>query len=431
VTTSFDHRLPGTDARMWVDGRLDDLDRLGPPGPGDRLLVVAAHPDDESLGAGGLIATALANGAQVSLLVVSDGEASHPSSPTHTAARLAAVRRAEVTAAMARLGPGVRIRFAAIADGSIADNQSRLAELIAAEMPYCTHVITPWIGDRHPDHETCARVAADLVAGRAVEHWQYPIWAWHWADPDAPNLPLEKMSRIDLSPSAQAAKLAALSCHRSQHTALSDAPADQPVLPPNVLAHFQRDFECFIRTKKICSAPAASTGYFDHLYDGADDPWRLTTSFYERRKLSLLLASLPRERFARAFEPGCALGLLTVQLAERCDELIAWDGASSAIAQTRARLGERTDVILEQRRIPREYLRQLAGHCRQSLTDDGVIVACHWTHPARDHPQTAQAVHAMVGAGLHRIAQHTEADFLLDVWSRDSRSVAALDGVVR
>src|SRR5688572_26068919 len=40
----------------------------------DRLLVVAPHPDDESLGAGGLIARAVARGAAVHVVLATDGD---------------------------------------------------------------------------------------------------------------------------------------------------------------------------------------------------------------------------------------------------------------------------------------------------------------------------------------------------------------------
>src|SRR5664279_305672 len=99
MTRSIDPTKPGTPEQEWLDGRLDHLPRLEVPGAGDRLLVVAAHPDDESLGAGGLIAAAVARGADVRVIVATDGEASHPDSTTHTPAQLAITRRAEVTAA--------------------------------------------------------------------------------------------------------------------------------------------------------------------------------------------------------------------------------------------------------------------------------------------------------------------------------------------
>ena len=64
-----------------------------------RLVVAAAHPDDESLMAGGLIASAAARGMTVDVVVASAGEASHPDSPTHDQECLARLRQDEVPAA--------------------------------------------------------------------------------------------------------------------------------------------------------------------------------------------------------------------------------------------------------------------------------------------------------------------------------------------
>ena len=82
-----------------------DLEALTGDGP---LLVLAPHPDDESLGCGGIIAEARARGHAVYVTVVTDGTASHPGSRTHTAARLQAVREKEVQAAVAELGVPAR-----------------------------------------------------------------------------------------------------------------------------------------------------------------------------------------------------------------------------------------------------------------------------------------------------------------------------------
>jgi hypothetical protein len=49
---------------------------LAPPGPGSRVLIVAPHPDDEALGCGGLIQQARANGATVSVALMTNGDAS-------------------------------------------------------------------------------------------------------------------------------------------------------------------------------------------------------------------------------------------------------------------------------------------------------------------------------------------------------------------
>jgi len=152
------------------------------------------------------------------------------------------------------------------------------------------------------------------------------------------------------------------------------------------------------------------------------------------------------------FEPGCATGLLTAELARRCDHVVAWDGAQVAIDQTMARVESAGAgaVTVERARIPMAWpsgsfdlivlsevgyycadQRQLRARVDAGLTDDGVLVACHWRHPAPDHAVTAGEVHASIGQGLHRIVSHHERDFLLDVWTRDGVSVAEADGIVR
>ncbi len=100
---SFDHRDPGTDEGAWAGVLRDGLPamELDVDRP---LVVVAAHPDDETLGAAGLIATAAARGIRIDLLVVTDGEGSHPDSPTHSPATLALLRRRELRAEAAIVG---------------------------------------------------------------------------------------------------------------------------------------------------------------------------------------------------------------------------------------------------------------------------------------------------------------------------------------
>ena len=63
---------------------------------GRGVVVVAPHPDDESLGCGGLIAACCTQGIVVRLVVLSDGAGSHPGSQRYPAARLCALREAEV-----------------------------------------------------------------------------------------------------------------------------------------------------------------------------------------------------------------------------------------------------------------------------------------------------------------------------------------------
>lgn len=204
------------------------------------------------------------------------------------------------------------------------------------------------------------------------------------------------------------------------------------------------------------SSPAT---YFDELYQQSDDPWKLREGWYESRKRSLTLALLPRPRYRNAFEPGCANGELTVELAQRCDMLLAADLHERAVLLARERVAGvpqlRAQVRVEQRTVPRDWpteagpfdlivisefayyldaaeLETLAARIAASLTTDGTLLACHWRRPFAEALESADAAHALFDArcGLTRLAHHDEADLLIDVWSRDARSVAQREGLL-
>ncbi|TDY26818.1 nodulation protein S (NodS) [Paraburkholderia sp. BL6665CI2N2] len=200
------------------------------------------------------------------------------------------------------------------------------------------------------------------------------------------------------------------------------------------------------------SSPAT---YFDELYRHSDDPWKLREGWYESRKRSLTLALLPRPRYRSAFEPGCANGELTVELAKRCDVLLAADLHERAVQLARERVADASHVRVEQRTVPREWpteagpfdlivisefayyldsaeLKTLAARIAASLTTDGTLLACHWRRPFAEALESADAAHALFDArcGLTRLAHHDEADLLIDVWSRDARSVAQREGLL-
>jgi LmbE family N-acetylglucosaminyl deacetylase len=241
--TAFDHLRAGTPEHLW---QLDQLPAMTPPGARDRVVVIAAHPDDETLGAGGLVAACARRGIAVSVVVASDGEASHPRSPTHSAARLAAIRRVEVQRALDTLAPAVRVRFLGLPDGQLAGHHEALRMHLEQFARDATHLVSPWIGDRHPDHEACGSVAAELARATGARHWQYPVWAWHWGRPGTDDLPWGQLQRLALSAADVAVKEQALLCHVSQHAPLSPAVGDEAILPPQMLAHFTRPDEYFV-----------------------------------------------------------------------------------------------------------------------------------------------------------------------------------------
>jgi len=221
----------------WPELDLDAL--LGQP-----IVVLAAHPDDEVLGAGGLVSLLASAGAHLRFVWATDGEASHPGSSAAGVRGLAGTRRAESAAALDRLGAAAasRVRLE-LPDGGLAQREDDLVRRLRCVTGPDDLVITPWRGDAHPDHDACGRAAA-AVTSRLME---YPVWAWHWARPDDDRVPWDRAVRVDLPAGVRARKAAAVSCFASQVRSLGPEPTDGPVLPPGVLAHFARDYEVFFR----------------------------------------------------------------------------------------------------------------------------------------------------------------------------------------
>ncbi len=197
------------------------------------LLLVAAHPDDETLGLGATAAALAARGVTVQVVAVTDGEAAYPDDPGRCA-ELAEVRRVELVAAAARLGLAKPV-FLGIPDGEVTASEDRLeAELTAllAESPPGAWCAATWRGDGHPDHEATGRAAAAACRGLASVFVEYPIWMWHWALPDDPAVPWENARRASLTARDVAAKEDALRCFSSQ-LQRDDGP---PLLAPEVIA---------------------------------------------------------------------------------------------------------------------------------------------------------------------------------------------------
>lgn len=197
-------------------------------------------------------------------------------------------------------------------------------------------------------------------------------------------------------------------------------------------------------------------GYFESMYADSADPWGFDERWYERRKYALTLAALPRPHYRRAFEPGCSIGVLTVQLARRCDRVVASDVVPRALASAHDRvrregLADRVElgrasildpwpagtfdlVVLSEvlYYLTPADLGTVLARAVDSLEEGGTLVAVHWQHSVPDYPQTGRAVHHAVAAsdGLHRVGSYRDADFHLDVYTRGATaSVAAAEGL--
>ena len=212
---------PGTPAALWRRhpgwGTARALTLAGV----SRLVVVAAHPDDESLGAGGLIATASQQGLAVDIVCATDGEGSHPRSPTRTPEELAVIRAEEGRRAAEALGVA-HVQRLELSDGNLAEDQDRLAERLAevAGGAPGTVIVAPWRRDGHPDHEAAGRAAAAAARSTGAELWEFPVWFWHWGTPD--EAPWQLMHPFELDEHAVRAKNLAIRAHASQTAPLSD-----------------------------------------------------------------------------------------------------------------------------------------------------------------------------------------------------------------
>lgn len=183
-------------------------------------------------------------------------------------------------------------------------------------------------------------------------------------------------------------------------------------------------------------------GWFDSLYAGDPDPWRFASSDYEAGKYAATLEALPRARYARAFEAGCSIGVLTAMLGRRCDALLAIDPAEGALGQARRRCAGLPGVAFARGLIPADWppgphdlvilsevlyyldaadLARAALRLRETLAPGGDAVLVHWTG-ATDYPLTGDgAAEGFIEAvrPVARQVRHERAErYRIDVLTR-------------
>jgi LmbE family N-acetylglucosaminyl deacetylase len=230
----------GTDEATWASwpalGRLP----AAPITDWASAVVLAAHPDDEVLGVGGIMSVLASAGARLRLVAVTDGEASHPGHAEPGA--LAQRRVAETAEALRVLGaqPTEVIRLR-LPDTGVAEREDEVTGLLRDLVGGFDVCLAPWQQDMHADHEVVGR-SARRASPRTMF---YPIWMWHWAFPGDPRVPWDRGVRVPLPPEVAARKRAAIGCFASQLE--RRGPGLEPVLPPGAVAHFTRGQEVLFR----------------------------------------------------------------------------------------------------------------------------------------------------------------------------------------
>jgi LmbE family N-acetylglucosaminyl deacetylase len=176
---------------------------------GERLLVLAPHPDDEVIGCGGVLAQHLAERRTVRVVIATDGGAA-----TADADPVAYrdTREAETRAGLAILGPEVTVEFLRHADRQLesAAIRPRLEELLREYRPDL--ILVPSLVEIHPDHVALGRALCELLQERrelAATIAVATIAFYEVGNPLRPN------ALVDITAVADA-KYAAIAAHASQ-----------------------------------------------------------------------------------------------------------------------------------------------------------------------------------------------------------------------
>lgn len=227
-------------------------ERLGSGG----LVVIAPHPDDESLGCGGLIAEARAEDRPTRVVIVTDGTGSHPGSASHPRDRLRSLREEEARSAVGALGldPDQDLVFLRLpdrfapSDGPDADKAIEAivgcVKEVGAEALFVT-----WRHDPHCDHQASYKIARGVQ--NRVPHlrlFEYSVWG----SALPPAMPIEEAFdgfRIDIA-ADQARKRRAIAAHRSQTTDLIHDDPSAFRLSAEDLARFDLPYEVFFEERQ-------------------------------------------------------------------------------------------------------------------------------------------------------------------------------------
>ncbi|WP_348787688.1 PIG-L family deacetylase [Leifsonia sp. NPDC080035] len=388
----------------------------------ESVVVFSAHPDDETLGAGGLLAAFAALDRPVSVIVATCSEPE---------------REAELGDALVALGVHADVTWLGLPDGGLKHHEDELEAAVEAALAGGGGgrrlVLAPWPGDRHGDHRTLGRAVARRSTERGDRVLLYPIWLWQWGSPA--DLPWERAIAFDAGAGERARVEAALAAFASQRHSPTNPDG---VLSPELLRRAADGPGILVEPVAGRLADPISD-HFERLHREADDPWGARTRWYERRKRTLLVASLPRESYGNALELGCSNGETTAALAERCDVLLGVDAAASAVALARARTAGMAGVTVERMRVPAQWppgrfdlvvVSELAYYLARdqwaecierivgALAPGGEVVLCHWTGSADDFAQSGAEAHAAFAglSGLQRRVRHAEDAFVLEVF---------------
>ncbi|MEW4448837.1 PIG-L deacetylase family protein [Qipengyuania sp. JC766] len=216
--------------------------------PSQDLLLVMPHPDDEALGCGMALAAAVESGRRVAVLLLTDGENSHPKSAAFDTETRRNLRLCELRTALEILAPGNEIPLvrAGFPDGrSVTESAEKALDgwLSKRCVARARTIWSTWGHDPHCDHQVAAHAARCLAQRLGADLWSVPVWGRFGDLPVPDELYLFADDRF------AARKRDAIAAHASQMTDLIADDPDGFVMPPALAEHFASHPEIFIRER--------------------------------------------------------------------------------------------------------------------------------------------------------------------------------------
>ncbi len=221
-------------------------------------VVVAPHPDDESLGCGGTIALLRKAGLPVHVIFVSDGTLSHPNSKKYPAEKLRQLRESEALKALKILNVAaddasfMRLKDRSVPNPGEPNFEPAVQQILQILQPLQPDtILVTWKKDPHPDHRAAWQIvnSAALRLKKTPRILQYLIWIWELGKND--DLIVNQLHNFYFSDIKTVfdLKKQAIAAHISQVSSLIDDDPEGFILSPEILAHFDHSDELFIEHK--------------------------------------------------------------------------------------------------------------------------------------------------------------------------------------
>ena len=173
----------------------------------------------------------------------------------------------------------------------------------------------------------------------------------------------------------------------------------------------------------------SSAAFFEAKYQEDPDPWGFAGNGYELHRYAAIIRAIAHRHYARAFEPGCSIGVLTERLAAYCDEVYAIDFSRSAVTQAQARcahlpqvevhcaalaLGttaEEFDLLVLSEigyYFARHEWQRISSALIDSLAPGATVLGAHWLGHSQDHRISGDEVNDILLAHPKLRVEHRE-----------------------